>query len=348
LSQPSGEQPPTRWLRSGPAQSLRDVGQTLGVTPQAVHRARLQLLVFAPLFAGVIALWDYRHAVFGLRDCAFGTGPGTNNSCKLATDAGTTTLQIFVVVALLILGWALARDIGRGLGPLLARRLDAATVGTAGFVVRLVGLFAALAVALRIADVSITAIAIGASASAVVLGLAAQQTLGNLIAGIVLLSARPFRVGDIVRLQVGALAGQIEGVVTSLGLMYTTFDSGGDPVLVPNSAVLAAAVRPLREPEAVSLRARVADGRTPIELQQAIEDQLTIPIRRHPRVLLEEVDETGGIVVTITVSPRNTGDGGRLASELLEVVTREIGEASAADAAPVNQAAADGGSERTA
>jgi small-conductance mechanosensitive channel len=354
LSQPSGEQPPTRWLRNGPAQSLRGVGQTLGVTPQAVRRARLQLLVFAPLFAGVIALWDYRHAVFGLRSCVEGTGGielvNTHYefvACKVPSDAGTTTLQIFVVVALLLLGWALARDIRRGLEPLLARWMDAGTAGTAGFVVRLVGLIAALVVALRIADVSITAIAIGASASAVVLGLAAQQTLGNLIAGIVLLSARPFRVGDIVRLQVGALAGQIEGVVTSLGLMYTTFDSGGDPVLVPNSAVLAAAVRPLREPEAVSLRARVADGRTPIELQQAIEDQLTIPIRRHPRVLLEEVDATGGIVVTITVSPRNSGEGGRLASELLEVVTREIGEASAADAAPATQAAVDGGSERT-
>jgi small-conductance mechanosensitive channel len=347
LSQPSGEQPPTRWLRSGPAQSLRDVGQTLGVTPQAVRRARLQLLVFAPLFAGVIALWEYRHAVFGLRSCVFGTGPGhPNNACT--APAGTTTLQVFIVLALLILGWALARDIGRGLEPLLARRLDAASAGTAGFVVRLFGLIVALVVALRIADVSLTAIAIGASASAVVLGLAAQQTLGNLIAGIVLLSARPFRVGDIVRLQVGVLAGQIEGVVTSLGLMYTTFDSGGDPVLVPNSAVLAAAVRPLREPEAVSLRARVADGRTPIELQQAIEDQLTIPIRRHPRVVLEEVDETGGILVTITVSPRNSGEGGRLASELLEVVTREIGEASAAEAAPADQAAVDGGSERTA
>jgi small conductance mechanosensitive channel len=336
-----------RWLRSGPGQSLRDVGQTLGVTPEAVRRARLQLLVFAPLFAGVIALWDYRHAVFGLGSCAFGTGPGhPNHPCT--APAGTTTLQVFIVLALLILGWALARDIGRGLEPLLARRLDAASAGTAGFVVRLFGLIVALVVALRIADVSLTAIAIGASASAVVLGLAAQQTLGNLIAGIVLLSARPFRVGDIVRLQVGVLAGQIEGVVTSLGLMYTTFDSGGDPVLVPNSAVLAAAVRPLREPEAVSLRARVADGRTPIELQQAIEDQLTIPIRRHPRVVLEEVDETGGILVTITVSPRNSGEGGRLASELLEVVTREIGEASAADAAPADQAAVDGGAERTA
>lgn len=40
--------------------------------------------------------------------------------------------------------------------------------------------------------------------AAVVVGLAAQQTLGDLIAGMVLIAARPFRVGDRVRLQAGA------------------------------------------------------------------------------------------------------------------------------------------------
>ena len=40
-----------------------------------------------------------------------------------------------------------------------------------------------------------------------IIGLAAQQTLGNLIAGMVLLSARPFRVGERVRLQAGGIAG---------------------------------------------------------------------------------------------------------------------------------------------
>ena len=175
-------------------------------------------------------------------------------------------------------------------------------------------------VALGIADVSITAIAIAVSASAVVIGLAAQQTLGNLFAGIVLLSARPFRVGDTVRLQGGQVGGQIEGVATSLGLMYTAFDTAGDPVLVPNSAVLAAAIRPLQEPETITLRARLRGGRTPAELRGAIEERLTIPLRRRPEVVLEEVDGAD-VVVTITATPQHPPDGGRLVSELLGVVT---------------------------
>jgi small-conductance mechanosensitive channel len=333
LSQPGDEQQPNRWALGRGAQSLRAVGLTLGLSPQAVRRARLHLLVLAPLFAGVILLWDYRHEVFGLRACAPGTG-GTelvnhhyqSVACKISSDAGTTVLQVFVVIALIIVGWALARDFVRGLEPLMFRRMDTATAGTAGFVIRLLTVLAAIVVALRIAGVPIAAIAIGASFSAVVFGLAAQQTLGNLIAGIVLISARPFVVGDRVRLQGGGLAGRIEGVVAALGLLYTTFNVGGDHVLVPNSLVLAVSVSPLREPEAVSLRARLRPGTTPSELQRLIEQSLSVPLRRPPSVTLEELDGAE-VVVTISATPRVAVDGGKLASELLDAVTSEINEA---------------------
>ena len=83
--------------------------------------------------------------------------------------------------------------------------------------------------------------------TAVILGLAAQQTIGNQIAGTVLLSARPFRVGDRVRMHAGGVGGQVEGMVTSLGLLYTTLANGEDRILVPNNVVLSGAVVPLRE-----------------------------------------------------------------------------------------------------
>lgn len=291
---------------------------TFGLSPRAVRRARLQLLVFAPLFAGVILLWDYREPLFGLAvDCARGpAGAG----CR----SGTTALQVVVVVALVILGWALARDFVRGVEPILFGRMDKASAGTAGFVIRLLTVLAAIVVALRIAGVPVAAIAIGASFSAVVFGLAAQQTLGNLIAGIVLLSARPFVVGDRVRLQGGGLAGRVEGVVSGLGLLYTTLNTGGDQVLVPNSLVLAVSVSPLREPEAVRMRARLPPGSTPLELAALIEHALTVPIRRHPSVTLEEIDGAE-VIVSISATPRVAADGARLASELLDVVAREIG-----------------------
>ena len=85
-----------------------------------------------------------------------------------------------------------------------------------------------LLAALRIARVSPSTLAGRVAFTAVILGLAAQQTLGNLIAGMVLLSARPFRVGERVRLQAGGVGGSVEGIVSSLGLLYTTLARGED------------------------------------------------------------------------------------------------------------------------
>ncbi len=155
-----------------------------------------------------------------------------------------------------------------------------------------------------------------------IFGLAAQQTLGNLIAGTVLLSARPFRVGERVRLQGGPLAGQIEGTVSSLGLLYTTFATGDDSIMVPNSVVLNVAVLPLREPEAVNLRARLRAGMTPGDLQEILEKSLQTPLRDAPRITLEELDGEE-VVVRIAATPRVAAQGRQLASELLGIVSRE-------------------------
>jgi hypothetical protein len=80
-----------------------------------------------------------------------------------------------------------------------------------------------------IAGVTAATIAVGGAFTAIVLGLAAQQTLGSLFAGIVLQSTRPFRVGERVRLVGGALAGSLEGTVSSLGLFPSPLLARGEP-----------------------------------------------------------------------------------------------------------------------
>jgi small conductance mechanosensitive channel len=221
-----------------------------------------------------------------------------------------------------ILGWAIARALGRVLGPPLFRRLDPSTAGTVGFLVRLVTILLALIVALRVAGIQARTLAFGGAFTAVILGLAAQQTLGNLFAGTVLLSARPFRVGERVRLQGGPLAGTLEGTVSSLGLLYTTFATGEDSIMVPNSVVLNVAVLPLHEPEGVNLRARLRAGMTPGDLQEILENELQTPLREAPRITLEELDGEE-VVVRISASPRVAAQGRQLASELLDVVSRQ-------------------------
>ena len=151
---------------------------------------------------------------------------------------------------------AIARDLGRALGPMLYKRMDPATAGTVGFLIRLGAGVVAIIFALSIAGLKLETLLAAAAFTAVIIGLAAQQTLGNVIAGLVLLSARPFRVGDRVRLQAGPLAGQLEGTVASLGLLYTELAEGEDTIMVPNSVVLNSSVTPLREPDRVEFLAR--------------------------------------------------------------------------------------------
>jgi small conductance mechanosensitive channel len=291
----------------------KEVGLLRQISPRVVKRARVEALLLVPLFVGVVILFEHRVGLLG---------PAEPHERHPSLGTLEAPVQVITVLVLMALGWAIARDVGRALGPPLFRRLDPATAGTVGFLIRLATVIVALVVALDVAGVHAQTLALGGAFTAVIFGLGAQQTLGNVIAGTVLLSARPFRVGERVRLQGGGLAGQIEGTVSSLGLLYTTFARGDDLILVPNSVVLNVAVLPLREPEAVNLRARLRPGMTPGDMQEALERSLKTPLRGSPRITLEELDGEE-VVVNIAATPLRAAEGRQLASELLSVVSRE-------------------------
>lgn len=79
-----------------------------------------------------------------------------------------------------------------------------------------------------------TALLAGASIASVVIGLAAQSTLGNLVAGISIAIYRPFRLGD--TLQVTAPTGTDIGVVELISLGYTTLRApDGHMIVLPNA-----------------------------------------------------------------------------------------------------------------
>jgi small conductance mechanosensitive channel len=81
-----------------------------------------------------------------------------------------------------------------------------------------------------------TALLAGVSIVSIVIGMAAQATLGNLIAGVSLLLYRPFSIGD--RLQVGTPSGVDVGTVESVSLGYTvlrTYDNRR--IVVANSLI---------------------------------------------------------------------------------------------------------------
>jgi small conductance mechanosensitive channel len=281
------------------------------VSRRAVRRARREAAVFALLLTGVIVVFSQRQHIFG--------------------RGADTPVRIVTVVAVAILGWGIARALGRAAAPTFFRRMDPSTAGTVGFLIRLATMGVTLLAALRIADVKTGTLLAGSAFTAVILGLAAQQTLGNLFAGLVLLSARPFRVGTRVRLQAGGVGGSVDGIVSSLGLLYTTLARGDDRVLVPNNVVLASAVVPIREPDPVDVRVRLGGGVRMTQVQGILDEQVTTPTRRAAAVLLEELDGED-MVVRVQATPERPDDGAGLADEIIAALANFTAEHSAVTA----------------
>jgi small conductance mechanosensitive channel len=267
------------------------------VRTQAVaraKRARAHVALLLPLIVAVVLAYVYRDRLFGL----------------------DVPIRIACVVALVILGWAFAQNLGRAIGPVLMKRLDPGTAGTVGFLIRLATLVITVLVALRLAGLKPETLAVGGAITAVILGLAAQQTVGNLIAGTVLLSARPFRVGDQIRVHAGGVAGTVEGTVASLGLLYTTLANGADRIMVPNNVVLSAAVVPLREPAGVDLRARLGSDVRPSDVDRLLRTSVSVATRADPEIELEEMD-CGQVIYRVRATPADSADGPELADEVV-------------------------------
>ena len=160
-----------------------------------------------------------------------------------------------------------------------------------------------------------------------IIGLAAQQTVGNVLAGIVLISAHPFRIGE--RVRFSGFGMDVEGTVATHGLLYLTMSDGDDLVMVPNATALTMSVRPLREPAAVDLRARLPFGVDPVAIEERIAAAVAVPTRTAPQISLEEADGDE-IVVRIRATPVDRSQGGVLAREVLEAIAALRQEAEAA------------------
>ena len=284
------------------------VGLPVDVNDKSVRSTRQRAAALLTAFIAVVVVYGNYKSWFGHPNSTW-----------------TTVIQVAAVLALLGLGWAIARDIGRVAGPTFFRRMDPGTAGTVGFLVRLVTVVITMVVALEIAGLSASSLVATSAFTAVILGLAAQQTLGNLFAGMVLLSARPFRVGERVRFQAGAVGGQIEGIVSSLGLLYTTLVQGEDRIMVPNNVVLAAVVVPIREPEPVDVNVRLGRGIPVTQVQNILDDRVKTPTRRAVSVQLRELDGDD-VIVRVQATPDRADDGARLADEIIDALATVTGE----------------------
>lgn len=299
---------PVRRLRTSlptRTQEWEQVGLGSEIDRRQARRARGAALALGLLIGGTIVLFVNRKDLF----------PG------LGTPVRYTT-----VVILVILGWALSRELARGLGPALLRRLEPGTAGTVGFFLRLFTILAFLVVALRIAGLGAQQLALGGAFTAVIVGLAAQQTIGNVFAGLILVSSRPFRVGDRLRVWSGLLGGTIEGTVGAISLIHVALVTDTGRVLIPNSVILQVGIEPVREPNRVDVKAKFGAEVTPAEVQQRLDESVEVPLRYPADISLEEID-SDSVTVRIRAVPENTHDGAVLTTEILRGVRRGAGTA---------------------
>jgi small-conductance mechanosensitive channel len=174
----------------------------------------------------------------------------------MVSVAGTLTgVQDVPVRKVLLLGGTALFAVGcvittRMLASDVERRLAQHGLQSSGVAVRialnatgyLIVVVVAASLLASLLSISLQQFVLGASLTGVVLGIAAQQTLGNVFAGVVILLVQPFRVGSEIVVRSAAINGPFFGRVRSLGLTYTTLVTDDGVMMVPNSAMLAAAI----------------------------------------------------------------------------------------------------------
>lgn len=145
-----------------------------------------------------------------------------------------------VVLLMFSLTVAVAR-VGSGMLAHHARRSGGGSAAASSIIATVVSLVAYVLGLLVILDwlgVQITPLLTALGVGGLAVALALQDTLGNLFAGLQLVSSRKINLGDMVRLDNGD-----EGVVTDLTWRYTTICTpAGNLVIVPNAKLSAAIV----------------------------------------------------------------------------------------------------------
>lgn len=289
--------PMPKWMFETRTEQWQEAGLAEEIRKEKPGRTWPRLLLFSLLIAAVLVAFNHRQTI----------APGYGSEARILT-----------AILLFGLGLGFASALGRAVNPVILRRMDPGTAGTIAFVIRLITIVVVGVIALGIAGVKTSTLAVGGAFTAVILGLAAQQTLGNIFAGIVLQSTRPYKVGERVRLTSSSLAGSVEGTVSSLGLFYTTILNGPERMMLPNSVLLTSIVEPLRSPDSVDIRARFDSHVTPGDVQDMLGHAISVPLLESPEVWLEEVDRDE-VVFRIIVTPIRKSDGRKLAEEIVSI-----------------------------
>ena len=144
-------------------------------------------------------------------------------------------------VVLLISGIYAVRYLARAIGRSIVHQSSLSAGATARLIVDGVGVVAMIFGLFGVLGVSLQHLLIGAGVTGVIVGIAAQQSLSNVFAAVVLLFARPFVVGERIRIRSGVL-GVLDVEVLGAGLTYVTVRTEDGVLKIPNSVMLSSGI----------------------------------------------------------------------------------------------------------
>jgi hypothetical protein len=178
-------------------------------------------------------------------------------------------------------------------------------------------------------QIDLSGIALSGAVTGVIVGIAAQASIANVVAGIVILFSRPFRSGQYVTVRAAAFAGsEYSGEVGEITLFYTTIFSGKQEIRVPNSSMVTSVV---------TLRPQMLDVYLPVILPPARWEKLStteltrqlesaLPTGRFVNAAVERID---GVTLQIGIHASVADYTERAVLE--NAVVRVLGPAPAGD-----------------
>jgi len=179
-------------------------------------------------------------------------------------------------------------------------------------------------------QINLTGLLAAGAIVGVVVGVAAQTSLGSVFAGLVLLMARPFVVGNWVHIRTYLFGGiEYSGIVTHVGVVYTTVDVGGRPVRIPNSGVLMAALTVTHMPLQVDIELQLPPESSLIQLRSQLEHELGLvageSVNLHPLRLQAASD--GQLTCQLQIRSHHAVDLARVSRVIMAAGKPLAGEA---------------------
>jgi len=199
---------------------LRDVQMSDSAESASERRVRVGLIGVSLLLLAVIA-------IFTLAEYTIETVLGIT-----IPYPEITTTVIWAIVGLVWV-WVLGNSIQKAASQLIGTE----SASTARKIITVVLIVAIVFATLSRIGVDLSGYLVSLGITAIVIGFAAQATIGNLIAGMLVLVSKPFRKGDYIRVNIAG--SPVEGRVDELSFLRSRLvTNDGVSISIPNTVML--------------------------------------------------------------------------------------------------------------